>query len=108
MSNHEETARNIHRSGNSCSASVYNAFKDVNTSGDGKVPAPRSEGGKCGAVLAAEKLISEMGVGDPAVFDEAFQTQSGSLKCGELLARNGRQCHEYVGFAAAKVDEMRG
>ena len=107
MSNHEETARTIHRSGNSCSASVYNAFKDVNTSGDGKVPAPRSEGGKCGAVLAAEKLIREMGAGDPAAFDEAFQTQYGSIKCGELMARNGRQCNEYVGFAAAKVDEMR-
>ena len=25
----------------------------------------------------------------------------------ELMARNGRQCNEYVGFAAAKVDEMR-
>ena len=108
MSNREETARNIHRAGSSCSASVYTAFKDVNTSGDGKVPAPRSEGGKCGAVLAAEKLIREMGVGDPAVFDEAFQAQYGSLKCGELMAKNGRQCNEYVGFAAAKVDEMRG
>ena len=60
MSNHEETARNIHRSGNSCSASVYNAFKDVNTSGDGKVPAPRSEGGKEQARYDA--LCKELGV----------------------------------------------
>ena len=74
MSNYEETARSIHRSGNSCSASVYNAFKDVNTSGDGKVPAPRSEGGKCGAVLAAEKLINEMGLGDEKVsFEREFR-----------------------------------
>lgn len=108
MSDYEEIARNIHSSGNSCSASVYNAFKDVNATGDGKAPAPRSEGGKCGAVLAAEKLIREMGIGDPLAFDEAFQAQYGSLKCGELMARNGRQCNEYVGFAASKVDDMRG
>ena len=106
MGNREETARNIHRAGGSCSASVYNTFRDVNTTGDGKVPAPHSEGGKCGAVLAAEKLILEMGVGDTDAFDEAFQARYGSLKCGELMARNGRQCNEYVGFAAAKVDEM--
>ena len=36
----------------------------MNTSGDGKVPAPRSIDGKCGAVLAAEKLIREMNLGD--------------------------------------------
>ena len=104
--NHEMTARQVHRSGNSCAASVYRAFSDLH-GGSGSVPVPRSEGGKCGAVLAAEKLIREMGLGDPDAFDEVFQAQYGSLKCGELMARNGRQCNEYVGFAAAKVEEMR-
>ncbi len=107
MSDYEEKARALHRSGNSCSASVYTAFKDVNTSGDGRIPAPRSEGGKCGAVLAAEKLIREMNIGDPEAFDQEFEKKYGSIKCGELMAKNGRQCNEYVGFAAAKVGQMR-
>lgn len=54
------------------SVSVYQAFRDVNTAGDGQVPAPRSIDGKCGAVLAAEKLIREMNVGDEAEFDDKF------------------------------------
>lgn len=35
-------------------------------------------------MLAAEKLIREMNVGDEAKFDDKFSEIYGSLKCGEL------------------------
>lgn len=47
---HEETARGNHRTGNNCAVSVYTAFTDVNPN-PGLIPAPRSDGGKCGAYL---------------------------------------------------------
>ena len=61
--------------------------------------------GKCGAVLAAEKLIREMNVGDEAEFDDKFSETYGSLKCGELVKAHGRRCNELVGFAADYVEE---
>ena len=105
MANHGESARKLHANGNSCSVSVYQAFRDVNTAGDGQVPAPRSIDGKCGAVLAAEKLIREMKVCDEAEFDDKFSEIFGSLKCGELIKAHGRRCNEFVGFAADYVEE---
>ncbi len=95
--------------GTSCSYAVYNAFSDVN-SGDGRVPAPKSEGGKCGAVLAAEKVIREMNNGDQekaARFDKAFLELFGSLECVDLR-RMGRRCNDYVGTAARLTDEILG
>ena len=102
--NHEMTARQIHRGGYSCAASVYKAFSDLH-GGDGSVPVPRSDGGKCGAVLSAEKILREYGTGSVEKFDELFIRRFGSLKCGDLLSR-GYGCNEYVGHAAALVDEL--
>ena len=96
----EEAARQAHRSGRGCAWAVYNTFSDVNPH-PGAVPIPRSEGGKCGAVLAAEKLLREMGVeGD---FDREFTALFGSLKCGELR-RKGVPCNDLVGAAARLVE----
>jgi hypothetical protein len=105
MANHGDSARKLHANGNSCSVSVYQAFRDVNTAGDGKAPKPRSEGGKCGAVLAAEKVLREMNLGDVSEFDDKFTETYGSLKCGELIKAHGRRCNEFVGFAADYVEE---
>ena len=105
MGNHVESARKQHAKGNSCSVSVYQAFRDVNKSGDNNVPTPRSIDGKCGAVLAAEKLIREMDLGDETDFDSKFLETYGSLKCAELLKGHGRRCNEFVGFAADYVEE---
>ena len=98
---HEERARKAHLSGSNCAASVYGSFADVNPT-PGIAPAPRSEGGKCGAVLAAEKLLREMGVA--ADFDGRFEAQFGSLKCGELR-RSRVPCNDLVGAAAKILDE---
>ena len=102
--NHEMTARQFHRSGNSCAASVYRAFSDLH-GGSGSVPVPRSEGGKCGAVLSAEKILREYGAGSTEKFEELFIARFGSLKCSDLLSR-GYGCNEYVGHAAALVDDL--
>ena len=97
----EETARNKHRNGDNCAVSVYSTFFDKVS---GTAPAPRSEGGMCGAVLAARKALEQMGH-SAAAFDHEFLRLYGSLKCAEL--RRGKYpCNDLVGAAARMVDEM--
>ncbi len=94
--NYEEAARGSHRNGMNCAMSVYTAL-----GGDKKdAPRPRSEGGKCGAVLAAEQVIMERGLGDPADFDREFLALYGSLKCADLRGFAAGKCNDYVGTAA--------
>ena len=96
----EKEARKRHNSGYSCSSSVYSTFSDLVS---GTAPFPRSEGGKCGAVLSAEKILQQLGMSS-AEFDEEFIKQFGSLKCGEL--RKSRvPCNDLVGIAAKMVEE---
>lgn len=97
----EDTARNKHKNGNNCAVAVYSTFYDKIS---GVAPAPRSEGGMCGAVLAAEKVLEQLGLSKDA-FDEKFLEQFGSLKCAEL--RKGKYpCNDLVGTAAGMVEEM--
>ena len=101
--NREDTARNKHRSGNNCAVAVFSTFYDKIS---GVAPVPRSEGGKCGALLAGEKVLSQLGYSTSA-FDEKFLEQFGSLKCSEL--RRGKYpCNDLVGAAARMADEMIG
>ena len=67
---------------------------------------PRSEGGKCGAVLAAEKVLDQLGL-DGTAFDAAFLEAYGSLKCGELR-RTRVPCNDLVGAAARLAGDMIG
>ena len=97
----EQTARNYHNSGINCANSVYSAFSDKVT---GIAPTPRSEGGKCGAVLAGEKILSQLGL-DTGSFDEKYMEQFGSLKCAELRKAK-HPCNDLVGAATKLVDEM--
>ena len=95
----EQTARNNHRSGYNCASSVYSVFSDQVS---GTAPIPRSAGGKCGAVLAGEKVLRQLGVGTDS-FDEKFVSIFGSLKCAEL--RGGKHpCNDLVGGAAQLVE----
>ena len=97
----EETARNKHKSGNNCAVSVYSTFFDKVS---GVAPKPRSEGGMCGAVLAAEKVLSQLGHSTEG-FDQEFFEMFGSLKCAEL--RKGKYpCNDLVGTATGMVDEI--
>ncbi len=102
---YEQKARANHRRGMSCSGSVYQAFSDANALMSG-APSPRSEGGKCGAVLAAEKTLRDMGVDRVNAFEQAFVSRFGSLKCSELLGKRNGTCNDFVGTAAAIVEEL--
>lgn len=93
--NREQAARKKHNSGFSCASAVYSAFNDVVS---GTAPIPRSEGGKCGAVLAEEKMLKQLGL-DSAAFDRQFERQFGSLRCDELR-RARHSCNDLVGMAA--------
>lgn len=102
--NHETTARRTYRRGYSCSRSVYTAFEDINRNSSDS-PSPRAEGGKCGAVLAAEKVLKETGTGRIKEFERKFLDRFGSLKCRELM-RTSFFCNDFVGTAAAITDEL--
>ena len=101
--NREQTARKKHAGGYSCSSAVYAAFSDLVT---GSAPFPKSEGGKCGAVLAAEKVLNQLGL-DREAFDRQFAARFGSLKCAELR-RSRIPCNDLVGAAAAIAAEAVG
>lgn len=101
---HEETARKNHRNGNNCAVSVYAAFSDINTN-PGSIPAPRGDGGKCGACLAGIKLLNDMGKCDTERFEKEFLGRFGSIKCGELR-KSKVPCNDLVGGAADIVDLM--
>ena len=102
---HEKTARANHRRGMSCAGAVYQAFSDVNPQMT-SAPVPRSEGGKCGAVLSAEKVLREAGIGNIDVFEQRFIQLYGSLKCSELLGRRCGACNDFVGAAARIAEEL--
>ena len=102
---HENTARATHRRGTSCAGSVYKAFADVNKNMT-SAPFPRSEGGKCGAVLSAEKVLREMGVDKIGEFERLFKERYGSVKCFELLGKRNGNCNDFVGTAAAIADKL--
>ena len=98
---YEATARKSHKNGMNCAMAVYTALGG----GKANAPKPRTEGGKCGAVLAAEKIIRERGLGDTAHFDREFLNLYGSLKCADLRGAAAGQCNDYVGAAARLVGE---
>ena len=104
MMKHEEIARGNHRAGNNCAVSVYTAFADINTN-PGTIPAPRGDGGKCGAYLAGIKLLGDIGKGDTERFEKEFLSIFGSIKCGELR-KSKVPCNDLVGGAAEIVDSM--
>lgn len=83
----------------SCAGAVYQTFLKINPSAAG-APVPRSEGGKCGAVLSAEKILREIGAGSIEEFDAQFCSLFGSLKCSDLLGKRRGSCNDYVGKAA--------
>ena len=102
MKDYETMARKNHKvNGMNCAVSVYNAFAGDNKNAT-EPPVPRSEGGKCGAVLAAEQIIREMKGSQDKVedFDRQFAERFGSLKCGELRGMLNNKCNDYVGAAA--------
>ena len=101
---HEDGARAIHRAGRSCSVAVYEAFSNVDHAG-GNSPAPRSIDGKCGALLAAEQVLHDLGVDAEGELDGAFERELGYVRCTELR-RHRIDCNDCVGVAARLLDEL--
>ncbi len=102
---YEQAARNQHRRGVSCSGSVYKVFEEVNPNMT-QAPLPRSEGGKCGAVLAAEKVLHDMGIEKTEEVEKEFLKRFGSLNCLELLSNSDKTCNDFVGAAASIVAKL--
>ncbi|MBO4682145.1 MAG: hypothetical protein J5623_09685 [Clostridiales bacterium] len=108
MIDYETVARNNHNSGMNCAMAVYDALCLGNDKNRTIAPRPRSEGGKCGAVLAAEQYIRESGGTDEqiGVFEKQFTERYGYLTCAELRGKATGQCNDYVGLAACIVGQM--
>ena len=104
MIDYETIARTNHRSGMNCASSVYDALS-MNNPNKTTPPRPRENGGMCGAVLAAEQTIREMGGSDEdiAEFERMFMEQHKYLKCGELRGFLSGKCNDYVGTAASII-----
>lgn len=107
MIDYETIARDNHRSGMNCAIAVYNALGMTNMNKT-TPPLPRSNGGMCGAVLAAEQVIRENGGTQEDIdkFEKQFIEQHKYLKCGELRGMLNGKCNDYVGTAAAIVGQM--
>ena len=87
--------------------SVYDAL-GMNNPNKTTPPRPRAEDGKCGAVLAAEQTIREMGgtQEDIEEFERRFIEKYKHLKCSELRGFLSGKCNDYVGSAASIVGSM--
>ena len=107
MIDYETIARSNHRSGMNCAMAVYAAL-GMNNPNKTMPPRPRDNGGYCGAVLAAEQTIHELGGTDEDVaeFERRFIEKYKHLKCGELRGFLSGKCNDYVGEAAAIVGQM--
>ena len=90
-----------------CATAVYDALSMTNENKT-TPPRPREKDGKCGAVLAAEKVIREMGGTEEDVldFEKRFVDKFQHLKCSELRGILRGKCNDYVGVAAAIVAQM--
>jgi hypothetical protein len=108
MIDYETIARNNHKSGMNCAMAVYDALYCGSDNTKGIPPRPRSEGGKCGAVLAAEQYIRENGGSEEDVskVDSQFIEKYGHLTCGKLRGLLGGKCNDYVGAAALIAGKM--
>ena len=105
MNKYEKRSRLLHKNGNNCSYSIYNAFKDdYHLNGD--YPLPRSIEGKCGALLTCTSILSELNKEDLIpFFEQKFIEQFKYVKCGELI-RNGRICNDNIGISARILSEL--
>jgi len=112
---HEAIARTNHKSGCNCAQSVFAAFaEELGVSVDEAkrmAPRPRSEGGKCGAFLAARALLRQLRPEAAEAFERRFADLNGMTECSLLVKshdRLGKSCNDYVGDAARLADEALG
>ena len=102
---HEKIARELKERGNNCSNALYSAFAgDLHLSGD--IPAPRSIGGRCGALLTSIRILQETGHEEEIeAFEEEFRERFEYVTCIDLMTHE-RRCNDYVGESARMLDEI--
>lgn len=110
---YEELARVNHRSGNSCSVSLFKAFADKLGMSEAEAvriaPPPRSEGGKCGGFLAGRKLLEMLKPEAVEEFEKRFLEQNGDNKCASLILKRrlqGKNCNDLVGETASIIESI--
>ena len=110
---YEAAARKYHQSGNNCAMSVSAAYAEklgiTPEEAIKAAPAPRSEGGRCGAFLAGKKILSQLRPEAVPEFEKRFAEINGTTECRALLASRGarkKSCNDYVGDAARLVEEL--
>ena len=102
MTEKETIARANHKKGYNCSQSVYMAFSGSHAD----APAPRSDGGKCGAYLAGKALLEKRSPQVVEAYTQAFLEKNGAIECRKLRGLLGGKCNDYVGDAARLVEEL--
>ena len=104
MNNYEKEARENHLNGNNCSISLYKVFKDkLNIQSE--APKPRSIDGKCGAILATEQILREIGKEDYIdEYEKDFLNRFKYVKCIDLM-KNDRRCNDYICYSASVIEE---
>ena len=110
---YEEPARVNHRSGNSCSVSLFKAFADKLGMSEAEAariaPPPRSEGGKCGGFLAGRKLLEMLKPEAVEEFEKRFLEQNSDNKCASLILKRrlqGKNCNDLVGETAGIIESI--
>ena len=110
---YEEIARANHRSGNSCSVSLFKAFADKMGMSEAEAarfaPPPRSEGGKCGGFLAGRKMLEKLKPEAVEEFEKSFLEQNGDNMCASLIMKRrmqGKNCNDLVGETANIIESL--
>ena len=111
----ETKARTFHRSGSNCSMSVMRTYADElgidEDRSASEAPKPRSDGGKCGAYLAALEILGRIAPDKASDFETGFIALNGSNLCAILKGasgKNGKNCNDYVADAVNLVAELTG
>ncbi len=109
----ETLARQNHKSGYNCSQSVAAAFSEImgisESEAKTSAPAPRSNGGKCGALLAAEMVMDRLSINGKDELEKKFAAENGAIECSKLRSpeiRKVKNCNDFVGSAARIVEEI--
>ncbi len=112
MTDIETLARQNHKSGYNCSQSVAAAFSEImgvsEKEAKTSAPAPRSIGGRCGALLAAEMVLDRLSINGKDELEKKFAAENGAVECNKLRSpeiRKIRNCNDFVGSAARLVEE---
>ncbi len=110
---YETKARENHRNGNNCSASLFRTFANqLGMSEDEAArmaPPPRSDGGKCGGFLSGRKLLEMIKPEAVEEFEQRFLEQNGDNKCASLIMKRrlqGKNCNDLVGETASIIESL--